>query len=151
MTNQPSVDPAELELPCGRAPLVAAITAFLAGQDAQNRVEVRAILDRELDAAGPDALNGMVDRLAKAGGEWGYYARDPLARRINHLFADRILGQTPVLSGAGADCRLDGARIDVDTITATFTCSTGGVTLTLRHPHSSATAVVARRSSAMSL
>ena len=100
MTDQLSADSAELELPCGRAPLVAAITAFLAGQDARSRAEVRAILDRELDEAGPAALNGMVDRLAKAGAEWGYYSSDPLARRIHHLFADHILGQTPLLFGS---------------------------------------------------
>jgi len=100
--NDSSISTAKvpLDVPCGRAPLVAAITAFLAGQDDEGRAEIRAALDRELDAAGPRALAALVERLGAAGADWGYYAPDPLARRIHHVFADRILEHTPRLVGA---------------------------------------------------
>ena len=94
-----TTDEPQLELPCGRTALVAVITTFLAGQDAESRESIRGALEQELDAAGPAALVGLVERLATAGADWGYYARDPLARRIHHLFADRILGESPVLVG----------------------------------------------------
>jgi len=71
--------------------LVEAIDTFLAGHDPQMLAEIRGALARDIDAAGPDALVTLSERLATDGGDWSYYPPDPLARRIHHLLADRIL------------------------------------------------------------
>ena len=90
---------AETEPPIGRDPLIAAITTFLAGQDTHVLAEIREALEREIDGAGPDALLQLGERLANAGADWNYYPRDPLARRIHHLLADRILERDSGLFG----------------------------------------------------
>lgn len=77
------------ELQLDRQTLVAAITTFLANQEHLD--EIRASLEAEVDAAGPQALAELNARLAQAGADWTYYDRDPLARRIHHRLADRIL------------------------------------------------------------
>ena len=75
----------------GREALITAITTFLAGRDARTLDEIRDCLARELDGAGPAALVRLGERLASAGADWEYYPRDPLARRIHHVLAERIL------------------------------------------------------------
>src|SRR6185436_4113324 len=52
--------------------------------------DVRVALEREIDAAGPDALVSLKVRLGADEG-WTYYPPDPLARRIHHMLADRFL------------------------------------------------------------
>jgi 1-acyl-sn-glycerol-3-phosphate acyltransferase len=83
----------------GRGQLIEAITTFLAGHDAHLLDEIHASLGREIDAAGPDALTELGERLATAGADWEYYPPDPLARRIHHLLANRILGDESALLG----------------------------------------------------
>ena len=83
----------------GRDPLIAAITTFLSGQDAHTLAAIREALERELDAAGPDALVRLGERLANAGADWDYYPADPLAQRIHHLLADRLLEPDSALFG----------------------------------------------------
>jgi 1-acyl-sn-glycerol-3-phosphate acyltransferase len=83
----------------GRDPLIAAITAFLSGQDAPTLAAIREALERELDAAGPDALVRLGERLANDGADWDYYPADPLARRIHHVLADRLLEPDSALFG----------------------------------------------------
>jgi len=80
--------------------LVSAITAFLAGNDASTLDGIRRALEREIDKAGPSALADLGARLANAGGAWSFFPHDPLARRIHHLLADRLLDPTSTLSGA---------------------------------------------------
>jgi len=82
-----------------RDPLIAAITTFLAGQDAETLDEIREALERELDAAGPGALLRLGERLGTSGADWEYYPRDPLARRIHHVLADSILQPDSALFG----------------------------------------------------
>ncbi len=82
-----------------REALIAAITAFLAGRDDATLAEIRGALDRELDAAGPVALRELGERLNQAGADWGYYPRDPLARRIHQILADRVLEPGSTLLG----------------------------------------------------
>jgi 1-acyl-sn-glycerol-3-phosphate acyltransferase len=84
---------------CGRDPLIAAITTFLTGQDADKLDEIRNSLERAIDDAGPDALASLGQRLATAGATWSYFPRDRLARRIHHVLADKILEHDPVLIG----------------------------------------------------
>lgn len=81
-----------------RETLVAAITTFLANQDHLD--EIRAALEAEIDAAGPQALADLSARLARAGEDWTFYERDPLARRIHQRLADRILLPGSTLVGA---------------------------------------------------
>jgi 1-acyl-sn-glycerol-3-phosphate acyltransferase len=85
--------------PFDREALINAITAFLAGQDPRMLDEIREALAREIDAAGPDAIVTLGERLATDGGEWSYYPPDPLARHIHHLLADRILQPDSALFG----------------------------------------------------
>jgi 1-acyl-sn-glycerol-3-phosphate acyltransferase len=87
------------EIACGRAPLVDAITTFLAREHAAGMREIRESLERVIDEAGPDALVFLGQRLAGAGTGWNYYPRDPLAREIHHVLADRVLEEDPVLFG----------------------------------------------------
>jgi 1-acyl-sn-glycerol-3-phosphate acyltransferase len=80
-----------------REALITAITTFLSGWDTLD--EIRETLKRELDAAGPRALIRLGRALSKAGEDWSYYPRDPLARRLHHVLADRILLPDSVLHG----------------------------------------------------
>ncbi len=77
------------ELHLDRDALVAAITTFLANQEDIDAI--RASLEAEVDAAGPQALADLNVRLAQTGADWAYYERDPLARRIHQRLADKIL------------------------------------------------------------
>jgi 1-acyl-sn-glycerol-3-phosphate acyltransferase len=72
-----------------REALISAITTFLSGWETID--EISECLQRELDAAGPRALIRLSRALSTAGADWSYYARDPLARRIHQVLADRIL------------------------------------------------------------
>ena len=77
------------ELHLDRDQLVAAITTFLANQD--DSEAIRASLEAEVDAAGPQALADLNTRLAHTGADWTYYERDALARQIHQRLADKIL------------------------------------------------------------
>jgi 1-acyl-sn-glycerol-3-phosphate acyltransferase len=79
--------------------LVSAITAFLAGHDPHRLNGVRAALEHEIDAAGPEALAELGDRLMNTGAGATFYPRDPLARRIHHILADRLIEPTSALFG----------------------------------------------------
>ena len=80
-----------------REALISAITTFLSGWDTLE--EIRETLKRELDAAGPRALIRLSRALSTAGADWSYYPRDPLARRIHQVLADRILLPDSSLQG----------------------------------------------------
>jgi 1-acyl-sn-glycerol-3-phosphate acyltransferase len=82
-----------------RDDLIDGILAFLAGQDLLTREDIRAALEREIDRAGPDALADLRRRLAEDDDGWAYYECDPLARRIHHLLADRLLHPDSALIG----------------------------------------------------
>ena len=81
-----------------RHTLITAITTFLANQD--HLSEIRNAIEAEIDAVGPQGLDDLNRRLARAGEDWSYYERDPLARRIHHRLADRILLSGSTLIGA---------------------------------------------------
>jgi 1-acyl-sn-glycerol-3-phosphate acyltransferase len=87
------------EVECGREPLVDAITRFLAHEHASDMGEIRASLERAIDDAGPRAIDGLGRRLASAGADWSYYPRDPLARDIHRVLADRVLQHAPLVLG----------------------------------------------------
>ena len=83
----------------GRAELIGAITTFLGGRDGGTMARMRATLERELDAAGPAALEQLNLRLETAGSEWTYYPPDPLARRVHHVLAEEILDRRSMVIG----------------------------------------------------
>jgi 1-acyl-sn-glycerol-3-phosphate acyltransferase len=78
--------------------LVDAIMAFLAPGDDSVRGDVRAALEREIAQAGRAALVSLKERLAAAA-DWDFYPPDPLARRIHHVLADRLLQRDSTLTG----------------------------------------------------
>ena len=102
-----------------RDALIAAITTFLSGWDTLD--EIPRCLKRELDAAGPRALIRLSRALSTAGADWGYYPRDPLARRIHQVLADRILLPESALHGGGAS---RGARAADRWSSSPITCRT---------------------------
>ena len=75
---------------CGREQLVDAIAAFLAQKSAGHERDT-CVYRRVIDEAGPDAIDFLGQRLALAGTDWGYYAGDPLVRRMHHVFAGHVL------------------------------------------------------------
>jgi len=79
--------------------LLAAILHFFDGEDPVTRAEIRAALERELAAAGPQAVLDLKTNVTADYG-WAYYAPDPLARRIHHRLADRFLTRDSQLFGA---------------------------------------------------
>jgi 1-acyl-sn-glycerol-3-phosphate acyltransferase len=95
---------------CGREPLVDAIVEFVARGHAADGREIRACLERAIDAAGPGAIDALSGRLAGAGADWTYYPRDPLARRIHHALAPRVLHE-PAVAGVEHLAALDGKPV----------------------------------------
>jgi 1-acyl-sn-glycerol-3-phosphate acyltransferase len=81
-----------------REPIIGGILQFLAGYDRRLLVEIRAALEREIDLAGPGALDTLRERLTVDLG-WAYYPRDPLARRIHHVLAERFLEKESLVEG----------------------------------------------------
>ena len=79
---------------------MSAITRFLANQDVDTLQAMRVALRRDIDAAGPEAVTALGERLANTGADWDYYDCDPLlARRIHRTVADHILQDSLLLSG----------------------------------------------------
>jgi 1-acyl-sn-glycerol-3-phosphate acyltransferase len=83
---------------CSREPLVQAIVRFLAHEHVSHGREIRACVERAIDEAGPGAIDSLSSRLAGTGADWNYYPRDPLARRIHHALAPRVLHE-PMVAG----------------------------------------------------
>jgi 1-acyl-sn-glycerol-3-phosphate acyltransferase len=83
----------------GRDRLVEAIAAFLDNREGRVLERIRGRLEREIDSAGPEALTSFNERLAGAGADWSYYARDPLAQRLHHILAEQLLEREPEVSG----------------------------------------------------
>ena len=80
--------------------LVAAILQFLGGRDLLAGDDVREALEREVEAAGPDAVLALQTRLNSDLG-WQYHPPDPLARRLHHLLAERFLQSGSRVVGGG--------------------------------------------------
>jgi len=78
--------------------LIAAITSFLAGHG--DPAPIREMLAREIDSAGPGALESLGAKLAAAGSDWDYYPPDPLARRLHQMLATQFLKPDSTLRGA---------------------------------------------------
>jgi hypothetical protein len=94
-----SADPAANQHGFSRDGLIAAILEFVGEQDLLTLQDIRAALEREVDAAGPDGLLALKARLTSDIG-WDYYPPDPLARRVHHLLADRFLDSASEVMGA---------------------------------------------------
>ena len=87
------------EAGCGREPLVETIVRFLARERVTDAREIRACVERAIDESGPGAIDALSGRLLRAGADWAYYPPDPLARRIHHALASRVLQPEPVVQG----------------------------------------------------
>lgn len=87
------------EVSCGRKPLVDTIVRFLTRERVADAREIRECVERAIDESGPGAIDSLSARLLRAGSEWAYYPYDPLARRIHHALAPRVLQPEPVVSG----------------------------------------------------
>jgi 1-acyl-sn-glycerol-3-phosphate acyltransferase len=85
---------------CGREPLVDTIVRFLARERSTDAREIRECVERAIDESGPGALDALSARLLHGGAEWAYYPHDPLARRIHHALAARVLQPEPVVHAA---------------------------------------------------
>jgi 1-acyl-sn-glycerol-3-phosphate acyltransferase len=81
-----------------RDAVITAILDFLGRGGLLPLDDIRAALEHEIDAAGPEALVSLKARLAADNG-WTYYPPDPLARRIHHLLADRFLERGSTVDG----------------------------------------------------
>ncbi|MFN8062195.1 MAG: lysophospholipid acyltransferase family protein [Vicinamibacterales bacterium] len=93
-----------------RESLLAAILNFLPGQDADTRRQIKVVLEREIEAAGAEALLALRSRLL-AEADWAYYPPDPLVRRIHHLLAERFLSADSVIEGVAVLDRLAGEPV----------------------------------------
>jgi 1-acyl-sn-glycerol-3-phosphate acyltransferase len=87
------------EVGCGREPLVEIIVRFLARERITDVRGIRECVERAIDESGPEAIDLLSARLLGAGTDWTYYPHDPLARRIHHALAARVLQPEPVVSG----------------------------------------------------
>jgi 1-acyl-sn-glycerol-3-phosphate acyltransferase len=96
--------------PSRRDRFVDAILRFLVDQDLLDASDIRVELEREIDAAGPDAVLDLKSRLETDHG-WNYYPRDRLAHCIHHRLADRFLDQGSTLCGVNHITGLIGAPI----------------------------------------
>jgi 1-acyl-sn-glycerol-3-phosphate acyltransferase len=88
------------EVGCGREPLVEAIVRFLKHERVADARDIRDCVERAIDESGPGAIDSLSARLLRAGADWDYYPHDPLARRIHHALAPRVLRPEPVVRGA---------------------------------------------------
>ncbi len=95
-----------------REALIAAILEFLAGHDLLTLADIRAALEREIDQSGPEALLRLKERLTVDNG-WGYYPRDPLAQRIHHLLADKLLRPDSALLGTEHLAKIPNAPLTI--------------------------------------
>lgn len=88
------------EIGCGRDPLVDTIVRFLTHERVADARDIRDCVERAIDESGPGAIESLSARLLRAGSDWTYYPHDPLARRIHHALASRVLRPEPVVRGA---------------------------------------------------
>lgn len=90
--------------------LIDAILAFVGDGDLLAADDLRPALERQLEAAGPDAVKALATALTMERG-WGYYPPDPIARRIHHYLAPRFLAPGSTLSGAERLAAIESAPI----------------------------------------
>jgi 1-acyl-sn-glycerol-3-phosphate acyltransferase len=84
---------------CGRTPLVDTIVRFLAHEGVADAREIRDCVEHAIDESGPGAIESLSARLSRTGADWAYYPCDPLARRIHHALAPRVLQPAPLVIG----------------------------------------------------
>jgi 1-acyl-sn-glycerol-3-phosphate acyltransferase len=85
---------------CGREPLVQTIVRFLTRDRLHDAPEIRECVERAIDESGPGAIDSLSARLVTSGADWDYYSHDPLARRIHHALAPRVLRPEPLVKDA---------------------------------------------------
>jgi 1-acyl-sn-glycerol-3-phosphate acyltransferase len=81
-----------------REQLLTSILEFLSGENLLPVAQIRVVLERALDQAGPNALVGLKERLTFDRG-WSYYPPDGLALSIHYQLADYFLESGSQVSG----------------------------------------------------
>ena len=81
-----------------RDQLVTEILNFLRVEDLLSMDEIRGLLEREIEAAGGDALVGLREQL-RADDGWSYYPPSRLAADVHYLLASRYLETDSCVSG----------------------------------------------------
>lgn len=99
--------------PFDRDTLIAAISRFLAGLDPEPLCGIRQALEREIDRAGAGALAALNARLTSPAVDWSHYEADPLARRIHHVIAGRLLPSDSALDGVAHAAAVAGRPVVV--------------------------------------
>jgi 1-acyl-sn-glycerol-3-phosphate acyltransferase len=94
-----------------RDPLVTAISQVISAYDSAIVEAVRRRLEREIDGAGPAALDALGVRLETSGSDWTYYPPDPLARLVHHVVAEGILDPASRLEGREHLATLNGRPV----------------------------------------
>jgi 1-acyl-sn-glycerol-3-phosphate acyltransferase len=89
-----------VEAHCGREPLVETIVRFLTHERVDDAPAIRDCVERAIDESAAGAIDALSARLLTAGADWNYYPYDPLARRIHHALAPRVLRPAPSVEGA---------------------------------------------------
>lgn len=97
----------------GRDELVAHIANFLSEQDPETLRGIRRLLEAEIDREGPSAMEQLAERLGAPADGWQFYPRDPLARRIHRVLADRLLLPGSLLHGVEHLAEVRGAPVVV--------------------------------------
>ncbi len=90
--------------------LISAILSFLPKGGAEAGNEMRAVLEAEIDRAGPRALDALTARLTADSG-WDYYEPDPLARAIHRVLSRRFLAPQSELRNAHHLAAIAGAPV----------------------------------------
>jgi 1-acyl-sn-glycerol-3-phosphate acyltransferase len=86
--------------PCGPGELADAIIGFVARKAGIPQERVRALIERIVEEAGPDAIARLQARLGEPADRWGYYEREPLARMVHYQLAPIVLQKPPSVAGA---------------------------------------------------
>jgi 1-acyl-sn-glycerol-3-phosphate acyltransferase len=95
-----------------RDALIDAILTFIGRGHLLPIDDIRAALEREIDAAGAGALIALKAALSADDG-WAYYPRNPLVQRVHHLLADRFLEADSAVTGREHLIGLDGQPLAI--------------------------------------
>ena len=95
-------DPGPISISGAAQLIVERILAFAGERPPDERTALRVRLEQLLASEPDDAVRTFVDRILTTGTEFTYFPPDPLARRVQHVVADFVLGSDAELFGSEA-------------------------------------------------